>query len=305
MISVGCDVGKKNFHVFLKGKNYEFENEKKGIGEFVRLCKKHTIARVVLEPTGGYERKLLNKLYECDIPVSVVNPKYVRNFAGIEKDLAKTDKIDAKALSEYGETVKPKLYEPKDPYRCELETLTNRRANLVQMKREEKQRLEKKPSKRVLQSINKHLKHLEKQIAELDSEIEQLIAENASEVAEVLQSEKGIGPQTAAVLIASLPELGHIDNRQIAKLVGTAPMAKDSGTKSGKRAIRGGRERVRTALYMASISAIRSNDKVKDFYKRLRAKGLPVKAALLAVDRKLLVILNSKMRLFYEGKDYF
>ena len=305
MISVGCDVGKKNFNVFLEGKNYEFENEKKGIGEFVRLCKKHVIARVVLEPTGGYERKLLKSLHDSDIPVSVVNPKYVRNFAGIEKDLAKTDKIDAKVLSEYGETVKPKLYEPKEPYRCELETLTNRRGNLVQMKREEKQRLEKKPGKRILKSINQLLKHLEKQIAELDCEIEKLIKENACAKAEVLQSEKGIGPQTTAVLIASLPELGHLNNRQIAKLVGAAPMAKDSGTKSGKRFVRGGRERVRTALYMASISAVKSNDKVKDFYKRLRDKGMPVKAAILAVERKLLVILNSKMRLFYEGKDYF
>jgi len=305
MISVGCDVGKKNFNVFLEGKNYEFENEKKGIGEFVRLCKKHVIARVVLEPTGGYERKLLKSLHDSDIPVSVVNPKYVRNFAGIEKDLAKTDKIDAKVLSEYGETVRPKLYEPKEPYRCELETLTNRRGNLVQMKREEKQRLEKKPGKRILKSINQLLKHLEKQIAELDCEIEKLIKENACAKAEVLQSEKGIGPQTTAVLIASLPELGHLNNRQIAKLVGAAPMAKDSGTKSGKRFVRGGRERVRTALYMASISAVKSNDKVKDFYKRLRDKGMPVKAAILAVERKLLVILNSKMRLFYEGKDYF
>ena len=129
--------------------------------------------------------------------------------------------------------------------------------------------------------------------------------ENAKEMDEILQSEKGVCIQTSAILIGSLPELGRIDNRKIAKLVGIAPMVNDSGSKFGERSIRGGRMRVRMALYMASINAIRSNTKVKDFYKRLRDQGKRPKVAIVAVMRKLIVILNSKMRLFYEGKDYF
>jgi transposase len=131
-----------------------------------------------------------------------------------------------------------------------------------------------------------------------------LIKENAKDIDEVLQSEKGIGAQTSVILIGLLPELGRIDNRQIAKLAGLAPMANDGGSKSGNRSIRGGRYRVRPALYMASISALRSNPKVKDFYKRLRARGKKTKVAIVAVMRKLIVILNSKIRLFYEGKNY-
>jgi len=149
------------------------------------------------------------------------------------------------------------------------------------------------------------LKYLEKSIKGIEVNIEKLVKENAKDIDEILQSEKGVGAQTSAILIGLLPELGRLDNRQIAKLVGLAPMAHDSGSKSGKRFIRGGRDRVRNALYMASISALRSNPKVKDFYKRLRADGKLKKVAITAVMRKLIVILNSKMRLFYEGASYF
>ena len=149
------------------------------------------------------------------------------------------------------------------------------------------------------------MKYLEKSIKGIEVNIEKLVKENAKDIDEILQSEKGVGAQTSAILIGLLPELGRLDNRQIAKLVGLAPMAHDSGSKSGKRFIRGGRDRVRNALYMASISALRSNPKVKDFYKRLRADGKLKKVAITAVMRKLIVILNSKMRLFYEGASYF
>jgi len=305
MITIGCDVGKSNFDVFLGGKHFKFENKKEGIEKFINECRNHEISRIVLEPTGGYERKLLKKLYFCKFPVSVVNPFYVRNFARSKKDLAKTDKIDAKILSEYGEKMEPKFHEQKESYRFDLEELTSRRDNLVCMQKEETQRLEKEPSKIISKSIEQHLKYLEKSTEVIESEISKLVAANAKEIDAVLQSEKGVGAQTSAILIGSLPELGHLDNRQIAKLVGLAPMARDSGSKSGTRSIRGGRHRVRMALYMASISALRSNPKVKDFYKRLRDQGKKPKVAIVAVMRKLIVILNSKMRLFYEGKDYF
>jgi len=305
MITVGCDIGKKSFDVFLGGKHYKFENEKSGIEKFISECKSHEISRIVLEPTGGYERNLLKKLIFYKFPVSVVNPFYVRNFARSKQDLAKTDKIDAKILSEYGEKMDPKLYEQKESYRFDLEELTNRRDNLVCMQKEENQRLENEPSKIIARSIDQHLKYLQKSIEDIELKIEKLVKENAKDIDEVLQSEKGIGDQTSAILIGLLPELGRIDNRQIAKLVGLAPMANDSGSRFGSRSIRGGRERVRSALYMAAISAIRSNQKVKDFYKRLRAQGKLPKIAIVAVMRKLIVILNSKMRLFYDGKAYF
>ena len=305
MITVGCDVGKTSLAVYLGGKHYKFENSKEGIEKFISQCRNHTISRIVLEPTGGYERKLLKELHLRGLPISVVNPRYVRNFAGSYRDLAKTDKMDAKVLSEYGEAKELKLYEPKESYRFDLEKLTNRRDHLVCMQKEEKQRLEKEPCSFISDDIEDHLKYLEKKIETIDAKIAKFVEENAKEINAVLQSEKGIGLQTAAILIGSLPELGRIDNRQIAKLVGLAPMAKDSGTMSGKRSIRGGRERARMALYMASISALKSNSKVKDFYKRLRKQGKPSKVAIVAVMRKFIVILNSKMRLFYDGKTHF
>jgi transposase len=245
-----------------------------------------------LEPTGGYERNLLKELHFCKFPVSVVNPFYVRNFAKSKRDLAKSDKIDAKILSEYGEKMDPKFYEPKESYRFDLEELTSRRDNLVCMQKEENQRLEKEPSKVISRSIEKHLKYLEKSIEDIECQIEKLVKEKAKDTDAVLQSENGIGILTSAILIGSLPELGRLDNRQIAKLVGLAPMAHDSGKMSGKRSIRGGRDRVRVALYMASVSAIRSNPKVKDFYKKLRAQGKLYKVAITAVMRKLIVILS-------------
>ena len=199
----------------------------------------------------------------------------------------------------------PKLHEPKESYRFDLEELTSRRDNLVCMQKEENQRLEKEPSKVITKSIEQHLKYLEKSIEDIECQIKKLVKEKANDIDAVLQSEKGVGIQTSAILIGSLPELGRLENRQIAKLAGLAPMANDSGSKAGNRSIRGGRDRVRTALYMASVSAIRSNPKVKDFYKRLRDQGKLYKVAITAVMRKLIVILNSKMRLFYEGKEFF
>jgi transposase len=305
MITIGCDIGKRNFDVFLGGKHHKFENKKEGIEKFIGECRKHEISRIVLEPTGGYERNLLKSLLFHKLPVSIVNPLYVRNFARSKRDLAKTDKIDSKILSEYGEKMDLKLYEQKESYRFDLEELTSRRDNLVCMQKEEKQRLEKEPSKLISDGINDHIKYLEKKIKVIEDKILKLIEGNAKEIDKVLQSEKGIGLQTSAILIGLLPELGRIGNRQIAKLVGLAPMAHDSGSKSGKRSIRGGRERVRVALHIASISAIKGNPKVKDFYYRLREQGKLHKIAITAVMRKLIVILNSKMRLFHEGKECF
>jgi transposase len=159
MINIGCDIGKSHFDVFWGGKFYKFKNEKDGIRAFIEKCRKAEISRIILESTGGYERNLLRELEAKKLPVSVVNPYYVRNFAKSKKDLAKTDKIDAQVLAEYGEKMEPRIHEPKEAYRLELEGLTEHRDCLVEMMREEKQRLEKNPDKIVERSLNQHLKY--------------------------------------------------------------------------------------------------------------------------------------------------
>jgi transposase len=304
---IGCDIGKRNLDVFLGGKHCRFENNTEGIDAFVLRCKSLESPSVILEPTGGYERALLKSLYGNNIVVSVVNPYYVRNFARSKKDLAKTDKIDCKVLTEYGEKMDPQIYIPKPTHCFELEDLSHRRDNLVDMIKEEKQRLEKEPSESIRVSICNVVMFLEKEREGIEIQLQECISRNeqAQQISAVLQTEKGIGEQTAAILIGMLPELGKLDNRQIVKLCGLAPMSHDSGTMKGYRAIRGGRTRVRKALYMASISGIKSNNVLREFYKRLRDEGKPGKVAVIAVARKLLIILNSKMRHFYNGEEIY
>ena len=171
--------------------------------------------------------------------------------------------------------------------------------------REEKLRLEKNPEERIIRSIEAYIKFLRSEIEEIESEILAIMGTKAEKIREVLLSDKGIGEQTAAILVVSLPELGKLENRQITKLVGLAPMTHESGKMRSNRHIRGGQTRVRKALFMASVSAIRSNPKVSEFYKKLRAKEKPAHVALVAVAHKLLIILNSKMRRFFLNKNIF
>lgn len=306
MINIGCDIGKKNLDVYIGGKLRRYQNDKEGIENFVKVCsKKNEENRVILEPSGGYEKLLLIKLHERKVPVAVVNPYYVRNFARSYRDLAKTDRIDAKMLAEYGEKMNPRIQERKEEYRFKLEELTERRDVLVETAKEEKLRLEKMPEDRIVQSIASHIDFLKAEIKQIEAEIRAIIDEHAEKIKEVLQSEKGIGEQTTAVLIASLPELGRLENRQITKLIGLAPMARESGKMKGERHIRGGRTRVRTALFLASVCAARTNPKIMGFYKNLRSRGKPANVALTAVAHKLLIILNAKMRDFLLGKNFF
>ena len=305
MINIGCDIGKSNLDVYFNGKLRRYPNNETGISEFVRHCLIADEVRVILEPSGGYEKRLLTTLHDKKVPLSVVNPYYVRNFARSYRDLAKTDKIDAQMLSEYGEKMNPRIQERKEDYRFDLEELTERRDILVETMKEEKSRLEKEPKELIVQSIETHLAFLKEETKKIESEIREILDKKAEKIKEVLISEKGIGEQTVAILIASLPELGKLENRQIAKLVGLAPMAHDSGKMRSGRHIRGGRTRVRNALFMASISAIRSNKKVSEFYKNLRNRGKSAHVALIAVAHKLLIILNAKMRSFLNNKNPF
>ena len=198
MLNIGCDIGKHNLDVYIGGKHKKFSNTIEGIDNFVEICAQHTETRVILEPSGGYEKKLVNKLFENNIQVSVVNPYYVRNFAKSYRDLAKTDKIDAKMLSEYGEKMDPRIQERKEAYRIDLEELTERRNTLVEVVREEKQRLEKEPKKLIIQSIEAHVEFLKQEIRNSCNYKQKKI----NEINKLLTSEKGIGEQTAAILIA-------------------------------------------------------------------------------------------------------
>jgi transposase len=304
---IGCDVGKQSLDIFLGKKHYKLGNDYDGIQSFISKCECLENPQVVLEPTGGYERKLVRELARQNIQTSVVNPFYVRNFAKSRQDLAKTDKIDCRILAEYGEKMEPRVYIHKPTYCLDLEELTHRRDSLVEMLREEKQRLEKDPSDSIKVSIGKVVSFLESEKAEIEAKLRECTeaSEQAKAINSILQSEKGVGEQTAAVLIGNLPELGRLDNRQIVKLCGLAPMPHDSGKMHGYRSIRGGRTRVRQALYMASISAVKSNPVLKEFYQRLRNEGKPSKVAMVAVARKLLIILNAKMRHFYNCEEIY
>ena len=172
---IGCDIGKNYFDISLNGMSLKFKNDQEGIEKFIEECKKHKSSMVVMEPTGGYEKRLLRMLTTAGLKVFLVHSTYIRNFAKSKKDLAKTDKIDAKVLAKYGEKMEPKEYEQKDGYRFELEELTHRRDSLVGIQTEEKLRLEKDPGSFVVKNIEKHLKYLSKEIESIDKKIKKLI----------------------------------------------------------------------------------------------------------------------------------
>ncbi len=304
MKNIGCDIGKDYLDVFCN-KNRKFKNNPEGIAEFIEFCLKQKDVRVVLEPSGGYERKLVEALFQNKIKLSLVNSFYVRNFARSFKDLAKTDRIDAKMLAEYGEKINPRLSKERDRVFYDLKELIDRRDVIVEDIKSENLRREKEPGKEIIKDILLHIEFLEERLACIEAQIKTILDANFQKEVEVLTSEGGIGIQTAAIIISNLPELGEINSREISKLVGLAPMAYESGKMKSARRIRGGRCRVRKALYMSSISAAHCNKKVKTFYNKLKLRGKPSKVALIAVAHKLLIILNAKMLRFRKKQKYF
>jgi transposase len=259
------------------------------------------VERLVVEPTGGYERGVVDALLAARLPVAKVNAKQVRQFARACGQLSKTDRIDAFVLADYGRRMESKVLAPCSPGQTMLVDLVSRYRQLSHMIVQEKNRREKPPGNaggRTRAWIEETLRFL---IAQRQSVIEAMTdclkADAAlKSKAAVLMSLKGIGLRTACFLIAGLPELGHVDKGQIAKLVGVAPLNRDSGLMRGKRMISGGRRPVRDALYIAALPAIRFDPDMKALFQRLKAKGKPGKVALVAVMRKMIVILNARMR---------
>ena len=250
--------------------------------------------RIVVEATGGLEWPLVRALVDGALPVIVVNPRQVRDFAKATGQLAKTDTLDAQVLAHFAEVIQPALRAIPDPQTQELAALLARRRQVLAMQGAEQHRLDRAPD-RVRKRIEAHLRWLRAELARLDTDLDDRIHQSPvwREREDLLQSVPGIGPVMSRTMLAELPELGVLNRKQIAALVGVAPFNRDSGRLRGHRTIWGGRAPVRTALYMATLVATRWNPVIRSFYQRLRAAGKAPKVALVAAMRKLLTMLNA------------
>jgi transposase len=296
---VGIDVSKSELQVAVRpeGKAITFANSEDGIALLIDFLKPLCPTLVVLEATGGLEMSLVNVLAVKEIPVVVVNARQVRDFAKAIGRLAKTDRIDAEVIAQFAEAVRPPVRPLKDEETQRLHALNSRRRQLVGMMRSEQNRLSSAP-KWTQKEIQNHLKWLKRALDKMDKDISDLIKGSPMwrEKETILRSFKGIGPVTSATLLAGLPELGTIGSKALSALIGVAPLNRDSGQFRGKRAVWGGRDNVRSVLYMATMSAIRFNPIISSFYTRLKGAGKPHKVAMTACMRKIIVILNSMIK---------
>jgi transposase len=297
LIFVGVDVAKDTLDIFRPDLNEvsKIENSENAVQEFcLKLQKKKRNVIVVMEATGGYETLLVHELAKHDIPAAVANPRQVRDFAkGLGVD-AKTDLLDARVLARFGEVVRPKPMAVKSDHERKHGALVARRNQLLELINQENNRLKQSWDNDAKQSIREVLEVLKKQLESIDSQLAKMLqtdTENKRTI-EILESVKGVGPVMISTVIAELPELGKLNRGEVARLVGVAPINRDSGQKSGKRFIGGGRGQVRRVLYMATIVAIRHNPAIKAFYQRLKALGKESKVAIVACMRKLITLLN-------------
>ena len=291
---IGIDVSKTHLDLHISENKFSkrFSNDAKGLEELVSHMPS-TSATVVMEATGGLEKQAHIALHKKGIPVSIVNPRSVRRLAQGMGILAKTDKLDAEVLARYGDIVQPAITEPRSTQKQKLFELVNRRRQLVHMTIQEKNRLL-QSSKLLAKEIRSVLAFLQRKIAALETKIKRIINEDKrlSEIRDILVSVPGVGETAAVQLLTELPELGKVNDRKIAALVGVAPLNCDSGKMRGKRAIWGGRVNVRNMLFMVALVATRHNPKIKEYYHKLCQKGKPKKVALVACMRKLLIITN-------------
>jgi transposase len=296
---IGIDVSKDRLDIAVRptGDTWSVANDASGIPEVVqRLAQLHP-KLVVLEATGGLQLPVVAALASAGLPLSMVNPRQVRDFARATGKLAKTDQLDAQVLAHFAEAVRPTPYPLPDAQTQELTALLTRRHQVVEMLTAEKNRL-RTARESVRQRVQDHIRWLEQELADLDDDLERTLRESPlwREKDNLLRSVPGIGRVVSITLLADLPELGTLSRHQIAALVGVAPLNRDSGRFRGKRMVWGGRARVRAALYMAALTATRYNPIIKAFYRRLCGAGKARKVALTACMRKLLIILNSMVK---------
>ena len=297
---VGIDVSKERLDVHVRPTDERFAvaSDEAGIAALLARLAVLQPTLVVLEATGGYEAAVAAALAHAGVPVAVVNPRQIRDFARATGQLAKTDTLDARVIARFAETVQP----PARPLATEqahaLAELVARRRQLVDMLAAEMNRYRQARNRALQKRINAHVTWLTRAIEDLEDDIKRLIRSSPvwRETEDLLTSVPGIGDITAHALIADLPELGHLDRRRIAALVGIAPLNRDSGLWRGRRMIGGGRPTVRRALFMATRVAIRYNPQLAAFYRRLTAAGRPKKVAIIAAMRKLVTILNAMLR---------
>lgn len=299
-VVVGIDVAKAALDVAVRpsGDVRQLGNDTVGIAEAVEWLQLVRPQLIVLEATGGYEAALVAELGLASLPVAVVNPRQVRDFARATGRLAKTDRLDAQVLAHFGQAVRPTPRPLPDAAAQALAALVERRRQVVAMRTAEENRLGATRVAAVRTRIQAHLQWLETDLQEIDDDLRQRLRSSPlwREQDDLLQSVPGIGPILSLTLLAELPELGRLSHGQIAALVGVAPLNRDSGTQRGRRAVWGGRRAVRTTLYMGTLRATRCNPPIRAFYERLLAAGKAKKVALVACMHKLLTILNAMVR---------
>jgi transposase len=300
---VGIDVAKAELVVSVlpSAERFIVENDEQGVRTLVERLRATSPTLIVLEATGGYELLAVAALAAAAFPVVVVNPRQVRDFAKATGQLAKTDRIDADILARFADVVRPDVRVIPDAAAHELDTLLTRRRQLLEMLQAERNRVGQvfgSGKKLVRKSLKAHIAFLERQLRMTDIDLGTMVKESPvwRERDELLRSVPGVGPVLSRTLLADLPELGSLSRREIAKLVGVAPLSRDSGTMRGRRFVQGGRAAVRGVLYMAALVATKRNAVIRAFYTRLLAVGKPKKLALVACMRKLLTILNIMVR---------
>jgi len=297
---IGIDVSKARLDVALlqAGQSFSVANDQGGVGELIEALKARELSLVVLEATGGYEALAAGTLAQAGFAVAVVNPRQVREFAKATGLLAKTDRLDAQVLARFGLAVRPPVRPLPGPEQRALDELLTRRRQILGALVAEKNRLPLAKQKRVRRSVREAIAFYQRQLAAVDAELDRFIQASPLWQAEsdLLRSVPGIGPAATRTLVAALPELGALNRRQIAALVGLAPVARDSGSRHARRHIAGGRGDIRPVLYMATLAAVRANPTIAAFYRRLIGAGKPKLVALVACMRKLLTILNAMVK---------
>ena len=294
-ISVGIDTSKSQLDFFIRplGQTFSVDNSTAGIKTAIQRLRPFKPTRIVIEATGRLELPFVMAAQQASLPITVANPKYIRRFAGALGQLAKTDRLDAEVIAHYGEAVKPEPSETLSKNALLISDLLARRSQLMEMSTMEKNRLSILP-KALHASLNRHLKQLQTEIRRVEARLDELIDQEPQWQLkrDLLMSVNGVGKILAYTLLSDLPELGRLNRKEIAALVGVAPMNRESGAFNGKRRIRGGRARVRTVLFLAVMSAVQSNPVLRAKYQQLKNDGKPPKVALVACMRKLLTILN-------------
>jgi transposase len=298
VIYAGVDVAKATLQLHLLGRQKELSNDPAGLRQLLKAVQKVPGVHVICEATGGYEQAMVKVLQEAQVPVSVANPARVRAAAQALGQRAKSDPIDAGGLTDYGQRFKPKATTPPSATQEQLVALTQWLQQLISGRAMAKTQAEHHQDPFVLQQHAKLMAHLQAQIKAVEKQIEALLEQDAElhQRVRCLDEIQGVGPRTAWMVLAHMPELGQLNRQQVAALAGLAPWIRDSGTMKGKRCIGGGRPAVRVALYMASLSASRSNPVLSVLYQRLRAKGKMGKVALTAVMRRLLIFMNHQLK---------